>query len=105
MIHVAGWIIGLISAVVPLPAVHPALSLLGRIALIAGGSFAVAWVSWHAFESPFLSLKRYFEYEPGSPEADARADLYKRSAGRNDRSFTLGPVDGMSPGATIGEMA
>jgi peptidoglycan/LPS O-acetylase OafA/YrhL len=91
MIHVVGWFIGLTPTMLALPGGNPALGLVVRVALIAGGSYAVAWLSWHAFEKPFLGLKRYFEYGASeAPGSRNEPDLYKTPAERNDRSFTLG---------------
>jgi peptidoglycan/LPS O-acetylase OafA/YrhL len=79
MIHVVGWFVALASARLALPAVHPAASLIVRVALIVGSSYTVAWVSWHVFERPFLSLKRYFEYD--AREAEPRALASRSQAG------------------------
>jgi peptidoglycan/LPS O-acetylase OafA/YrhL len=92
MVHLIGWIVGLASVRSWLPAGHPSLSLILKIALIGGGSYAIAWASWHGFEKPLLSLKRYFEYDAGpAPASCVGADLYKTPGGGNDRGFTLGP--------------
>ena len=82
-----------------LQAVHPAVGLCVRIALIVAGTAAAAWVSWHGFERPFLSFKRYFEYQAdetasGRAHADLHetrtdVDLYKWRDGRDDRGFPL----------------
>jgi peptidoglycan/LPS O-acetylase OafA/YrhL len=92
MIHAIGWIAGLATAGSRLASGHPGLLLITKVVLIGGGSYAIAWASWHAFEKPFLSLKRYFEYDAGAGSASrVDPDLYKTPAGRNDRAFTLGP--------------
>jgi hypothetical protein len=43
-----------------------------QISCAVGVSYALAFVSFHAFESPFLSLKRWFEYRdrPAVPQTD-----------------------------------
>lgn len=99
MIHLVGWLFATASVGSALQAVHPAVGLSVRIALIAAGTAAAVWVSWHGFERPFLSLKRYFEYEAvgtasGRADADlhetrADVDLYKSPGGRDDRGFPL----------------
>ena len=33
-----------------------------HIFLLSGASFAIAYISWHCYENPFLRLKRFFEY-------------------------------------------
>jgi peptidoglycan/LPS O-acetylase OafA/YrhL len=92
IIHAISWIAALAMANSWLPAGHPGLILGIKIALIGGGSYAIAWASWHGFEKPFLSLKRYFEYDAGPGSASrVDPDLYKTPDGRNDRGFTLGP--------------
>jgi peptidoglycan/LPS O-acetylase OafA/YrhL len=38
------------------------LGVLASLGLSMGCSVAIAWASWHAYERPFLSLKRLFRY-------------------------------------------
>jgi len=41
----------------------PILGLAAHMVLAIGACFAIAFISWHLFESQFLKLKRFFEYQ------------------------------------------
>jgi peptidoglycan/LPS O-acetylase OafA/YrhL len=42
------------------------LDALMQISFGVATSYVLALLSFHLFESPFLSLKRFFEYKPGA---------------------------------------
>ncbi len=70
-LYVVHWIIGVLLIKIltrhgDLPSLfHSQIpARLGFLALGCAVSLAVAWVSWHVIESPFLRLKRYFRDRP-----------------------------------------
>jgi peptidoglycan/LPS O-acetylase OafA/YrhL len=93
MIHLVHWLLGLTSFGLGIRDTVGGPELIVRVALIGAGSYALAWASWHGFERPFLSLKRFFEYEPAPASAtSAVAVLYKSPLAGNDRPFPVGPT-------------
>jgi peptidoglycan/LPS O-acetylase OafA/YrhL len=75
LMPLVAWIVLRLSDSTPFGGLHPTIGLLSRIALICGGSYAMAWSSWHFYEKHFLRFKRYFEYdmETSTTASTARA--------------------------------
>jgi peptidoglycan/LPS O-acetylase OafA/YrhL len=78
----------------------PSAALWLRFSAIVVLSFGAAWLSWTLYEKPFLSLKKYFEYQPehrtrqtrtGSTLAPAPA-LARASTASQAASIGRGPA-------------